>query len=139
MDFRKANPYPEFNLNFGTGVFLFSTLPARPPLKGRPPPWKMKPQPGGGPAGRIGFNHPAWLAPRFFSAAPALCAQMLSTRPLTTRLLYSPKKNESRQVTWSDGAFQSFCAPNAGIIFSAGTLNDIEFFSGVWPCHSPNL
>jgi hypothetical protein len=100
----------------------------------------MEPQTGGGPARWIDFIHPALMAPRFFSAAPALCAQRLSKRPLTPCLAhFTKKKNESRQVTWSDGASQSFCAPNAGIIFSAGTLNDIDIFPGVWPGHSPNL
>jgi hypothetical protein len=37
------------------------------------------------------------------------------------------KKNEYRQVTWSDGAFQSFCAPNAGI-FLRGDISWHQFF-----------
>jgi hypothetical protein len=100
----------------------------------------MEPQPGGGPAWRIEFNHPAWLAPRLYKRSRHCGHRGEESRPLTTRLPPSHLlKNEYRGVRVVRLRIPSICAPNAGIIFSAGTSVDIDILPGVWPCHSPNL
>jgi hypothetical protein len=113
--------------------------PAHPPLKGRPPPWKMEPQTGGGPARWVDFNHPAWLAPRPYKRSRH-CGHRDEVPARSPRafphfnLKYQDRA--SHVVRWR---IPPICAPNAGIIFSAGTSVAIEKLSGVWPCHSPNL
>ena len=58
-----------------------------------------------------------------------MSAQRQSTRPLTPCLAHpTKKKNKYRQVTWSDGAFQSFCAPNAGS-FLRGDISWHRYFT----------
>ena len=108
--------------NLGTGQILFRTLTARPPLNGRPPPWKMEPQSGGGPAGRIDFNHLALLAPHLFSEAPALCAQSLSTRPLTPCLAHSTKKDETRASYVVRWRIPPFLCPQRRDYFQRGDI-----------------
>jgi hypothetical protein len=102
-------------------------------LCGMVPPCKACPVPltapwDGGPAGSIDTKHPAWLAPRFISGTGIVVTETKHPPSNPVPCPSHEKKHENRQVTWSDGAFQSFCAPNAGI-FLRGDIS--------WPRNFP--
>jgi hypothetical protein len=82
----------------------------------------------GGPAGSIDTKHPARLAPRFISGTGIVRTETKHPPSHPVPCPSHEKKKENRQVTWSDGAFQSFCAPNAGS-FLRGDISWHRYFT----------